>query len=137
MEPLNIDDVETVDLVSTATDDAEWVGGFFAYGGHDAADSVVITFAIPPGKRLGKHVDTLEETQYFVSGHGVLIRDSGAVPVKQGDLVVLKVGEAHDLHNTGSEDLRVIGFFSGPKVEQHWDVERWGGDTPAVTGSPS
>jgi len=112
-------------------------GGFFAYGGHDAADSVLITFSIPPGKRLGKHVDTLEETQYFVSGHGVLIRDSGAVPVKQGDLVVLAVGEAHDLHNTGSEDLRVIGFFSGPKVEQHWDLERWGGDTPAVTGSPS
>ena len=137
MEPLNIDDVQTVDLVSTATDDAEWVGGFFAFGGQNADSSVLITFSIPPGKRLGKHVDTLEETQYFVSGQGELIRDGGTVPVKQGDLVVLKVDEAHDLHNTGTEDLRVIGFFSGPKVEQHWDVERWGGDTPDVTGSPN
>jgi hypothetical protein len=41
----------------------------------------------------------------------------------------------HDLHNTGSEDLRVIGFFSAPQVEQHWTDEVWDGDK--VTGSPN
>ena len=30
MEPVNVDAVQTVDLVSTATPDAEWTGGFFA-----------------------------------------------------------------------------------------------------------
>lgn len=137
MEPLNVENVDTVDLTSTATGDAEWVGGFFAYGGKDAEKSVVISFAIPAGKRLGKHVDTAEETQFILGGSGVLLRDSGPSPIRAGDVIVLKEGEAHDLHNTGDEDLRVIGFFAAPKVQQIWEVERWGGDDPGVTGSPN
>jgi hypothetical protein len=31
--PINVDDVETSDIASTSSDDAEWVGGYFAYGG--------------------------------------------------------------------------------------------------------
>ena len=131
----NVDDVETVDLVSSATDDAEWIGGFFAYGGSGADKSVIISFAVPPGKRLGKHTDTAEETQFILGGSGDLLLDDGAKPIKAGDVIVLKEGEMHDLHNTGSEDLRVIGFFSAPQVEQHWTEEVWGGDK--VTGSPN
>jgi quercetin dioxygenase-like cupin family protein len=137
MDPLNVDAVETVTLTSTATDDAEWVGGFFAYGGKDADTSVIITFAIPPGKRLGRHVDTAEETQFILSGSGQLLRDSGATPIRAGDVVVLKIDEAHDLHNTGTEDLRVVGFFSGPQVEQHWSEEVWEPGDLKVTGSPN
>jgi quercetin dioxygenase-like cupin family protein len=135
MDPLNVDDVDTVDLTSSASDDAEWVGGYFAYGGSDADSSTVITFAIPPGKRLGKHTDTAEETQFILAGSGELLRDSGSQPIRAGDLIVLKVGEAHDLHNSGSEDLRVIGFFSAPEVEQHWTDEVWDGEK--VTGTPN
>ncbi len=137
MDPVNVDSLETVDLTSSASDDAEWVGGFFAYGGSGADASVVIQFSIPPGKRLGRHTDTAEETQFILSGSGDLLRDEGATPLRAGDVVVLKVGEAHDLHNTGSEDLRVIGFFSGPQVEQHWTTETWPPDDAAVTGSPN
>jgi quercetin dioxygenase-like cupin family protein len=131
----NVDDVETVDLVSSATDDAEWVGGFFAYGGSGTDKSVIISFAVPPGKRLGKHTDTAEETQFILGGSGDLLLDDGAKAIKAGDVIVLKEGEMHDLHNTGSEDLRVIGFFSAPQVEQHWTEEVWDGDK--VTGSPN
>jgi quercetin dioxygenase-like cupin family protein len=131
----NVDEVETVDLVSSATDDAEWIGGFFAYGGSGADKSVIISFAVPPGKRLGKHTDTAEETQFILGGSGDLLLDDGAKPIKAGDVIVLKEGEMHDLHNTGSEDLRVIGFFSAPQVEQHWTEEVWDGDK--VTGSPN
>jgi quercetin dioxygenase-like cupin family protein len=131
----NVDDVETVDLVSSATDDAEWIGGFFAYGGSGADKSVIISFAVPPGKRLGKHTDTAEETQFILGGSGDLLFDDEAKPIKAGDVIVLKEGEMHDLHNTGSEDLRVIGFFSAPQVEQHWTEEVWDGDK--VTGSPN
>ncbi|MBA3300511.1 MAG: hypothetical protein H0T15_01460 [Thermoleophilaceae bacterium] len=44
---------------------------------------------------------------------------------------------AHDLHNTGSEDLRVLASLSKPQVEQHWDSERWPPSGLAVTGSPN
>jgi quercetin dioxygenase-like cupin family protein len=134
--PLNVDDLETDDISSTSSDDAEWVGGYFAYGGDGAEKSTVIYFAVPPGKRLGRHTDTAEETQFFVSGSGDLLLDAGTKPVRAGDVIVLTEGTVHDLHNTGSEDLRVIGFFSAPSVEQHWTDEEWPG-AGKVTKSPN
>jgi mannose-6-phosphate isomerase-like protein (cupin superfamily) len=56
--------------------------------------------------------------------------------VRKGDVIVLTEGTMHDLHNTGDEDLRVIGFFASPKVEQHWTDEVWPGDL-RVTKSPN
>jgi len=133
--PVNVDELATADLKSTSSDDAEWVGGYFAHGGHGAESSTVITFAVPPGKRLGKHTDTAEETQFFFAGEGELLLDDGPRPVRAGDVIVLTVGTAHDLHNTGTEDLRVIGFFSAPAVSQHWTDEVWPG-AGKVTSSP-
>ncbi len=137
VEPQNVADLETVSLSSSATNDAVWTGGYFAYGGKKAEDSCTIYFGIPPGDRLGKHVDTAEEVQYILSGSGDLLTDDGAQPIKAGDVFVLPVGVSHDLHNTGSEDLRVLAFFSKPQVEQHWDVETWPPDGTKVTGSPN
>jgi quercetin dioxygenase-like cupin family protein len=134
--PVNVDDLEIADLESTSSDDAEWVGGYFAYGGNGANDSCVIYFAVPPGKRLGRHTDTAEEMQVFIGGSGELLLDDGAKPVRKGDVIVLTEGTMHDLHNTGDEDLRVIGFFASPKVEQHWTDEVWPGDL-RVTKSPN
>ncbi len=137
VEPENVDDLETVSLASTASDDAVWTGGYFSYGGSKAEQSSTIYFAIPPGDRLGKHVDTAEETQFVLSGSGDLLLDEGTKPVRPGDVFVLTEGTAHDLHNTGTEDLRVIAFFSKPQVEQHWETETWPPDDAGVTGSPN
>jgi len=76
-----------------------------------------------PATASAKHVDTAEETQYILSGSGDLLLDDGAKPIKPGDVFVLNEGVSHDLHNTGSDELCVLAFFSKPKVEQHWDVE--------------
>jgi quercetin dioxygenase-like cupin family protein len=134
--PLNVVDVKTTFLESTATPDAAWAGGFFAHGGNGADKSALIYFSIPPGKRLGRHTDTAEETQFVLSGIGDLLLDAGPQPMKPGDLIVLKEGVFHDLHNTGAEDLRILGFFAAPKVQQHWSTETWPPDDSSVTGSP-
>jgi len=133
--PLNVDDLETVSLSSSATDDAAWIGGYFAYGGSGAEQSTVIYFAVPPGKRLGRHHDTAEETQLFIGGSGELLLDDGPKPVREGDVIVLTEGTEHDLHNTGDKDLQVIGFFSKPQVQQIWSEEVW--DGKSTTGSPN
>jgi quercetin dioxygenase-like cupin family protein len=137
VETENLEDLQTASLHSTATDDAIWVGGYFSFGGRKAKDSCTIYFGIPPGDRLGKHVDTAEETQYILSGSGELLLDDGPKPIKPGDVFVLNEGVSHDLHNTGSEELCVLAFFSKPKVEQHWDIETWPPDNTKVTGSPN
>ena len=137
MDVVNVSEVETTELRSSASDEVAWTGGFFAYGGKDAEQSATIYFPIPAGERLGKHVDTAEETQFILSGQGELLLDDGAKPVKPGDVFVLTEGTSHDLRSTGSEELRVIAFFSKPQVEQHWDVDTWPPDGSRVTGSPN
>ena len=137
MEPVNIDELDMFALTSSTTDDGYWEGGWFAYGGQGAEASAAIYFNIPPGKRLGNHVDMTEETQYIISGSGELLLDAGPRPVRPGDVVALKKGVAHDLRSTGSEDLRVVAFFSEPKAEQHWTKEVWEPGDLTVTGSPN
>ena len=137
MDPINVDSLDTFELMSRTTDDAAWVGQFFAYGGSWADESTVIYFAMPPGKRLGRHTDTAEETQLVLSGTGDLLLDQGSKPVRGGDVYVLRRGVAHDLRNTGSDDLRIIAFFSSPQVEQHWTEEVWEPGDLKVTGTPN
>ncbi len=137
VQPENVNDLKTVSLKSGATDDAAWIGGYFSYGGSKAEQSCTIYFAIPPGDRLGKHVDTAEETQYILSGSGELLTDDGSQSIKEGDVFVLTEGTSHDLHNSGSENLCVLAFFSKPQVEQRWDIETWPPDDSKVTGSPN
>ena len=137
MDPVNVDSLDTFELTSSTTNDAEWVGQFFAYGGSGADQSTAIYFAMPPGKRLGRHTDTAEETQYILSGTGELLLDGGSKPVRRGDVFVLKQGTAHDLRNTGSEDLRIIAFFSAPQVEQRWTKEVWEPGDLKITGTPN
>ncbi len=137
MEPLNVDSLDTFELTSKTTDDATWVGQFFAYGGAGAEKSTAIYFAMPPGKRLGRHVDTAEETQLILSGAGELLLDEGSRPVRAGDVFVLPEGVAHDLRNTGTDDLRIVAFFSSPQVEQHWTKEVWEPGDLEVTGTPN
>jgi quercetin dioxygenase-like cupin family protein len=137
VNPVNVESLDTFELTSRTTEDAEWVGQFFAYGGSGAAQSTVIYFAMPPGKRLGRHTDTAEETQYVLSGTGELLLDEGSKAVRAGDVFVLGQGTAHDLRNTGSDDLRTIAFFSAPQVEQHWSEEVWEPGELTVTGTPN
>jgi quercetin dioxygenase-like cupin family protein len=137
MDPINVDSLDMFELTSRTTADAEWVGQFFAYGGSGADESTVIYFAMPPGKRLGRHTDTAEETQLVLSGTGELLLDEGSKPVRAGDVYVLGRGVAHDLRNTGSDDLRIIAFFSAPQVEQHWTEEVWEPGNLEITGTPN
>lgn len=137
MDPINVDSLDTFELTSSTSDDARWVGQFFAYGGTGADQSTAIYFAMPPGKRLGRHTDTAEETQYILSGTGELLLDHGSKPVRAGDVFVLKQGTAHDLRNVGADHLRVVAFFSAPQVEQQWTTEVWEPGDLMVTGTPN
>lgn len=135
--PENQDALEIFEFRSSTSDGASWAGGWFAYGGNGSDQSASIYFAMPPGKRLGRHTDTVEETQFILSGSGELLLETGTKPVRAGDLAVLPEGTVHDLRNTGSEDLRVIAFFSAPQVEQHWNEDVWQPGNLTVTGSPN
>ncbi len=83
----------------------------------------VVYFAVPPGKRLGWHTDTAEETQFILSGSGELLLDEGSQPVRAGDVVILTIGTGHDLRNTAPRICAWSASSPSPQVEQHWTTE--------------
>ena len=118
MAPINISSLELIEVRAVDDEEVGWTGGFFSYGGSGSTGSATIYFAIVPGERLGRHTATVEETQFIYKGSGELRLDESTRPMAAGDVAVLQEGMAHDLVSTGTEALEVIGFFSGPAVNQ-------------------
>ena len=70
---------------------------------------------VPPGKRawpFHRH-HVIEEGFFILSGAGEYRYGTGIYPVRAGDIIAAPAGgEAHQLVNTGHEDLRYLGLSS-------------------------
>ena len=105
------------------TDSAvSWQGAFAVYGGHSTTASSTIVYEVEPGKRLGRHTDATEETQYIIAGTGKLYLEDGTThQVGPGSVFVLPTPMRHDLENTGKETLRAVAFFAAAMFTQDFD----------------
>jgi mannose-6-phosphate isomerase-like protein (cupin superfamily) len=76
---------------------------------------------IPPAKSgdkpRGPHLhDGFEECIYVLKGTGMTVAESGEIPIKPGDIVLIPPNEKHMTRNTGSEPLVLLCFFAEPNV---------------------
>lgn len=70
-----------------------------------------------PGATRGPHLHRdFEEVIYVLSGTGTTQAESGDIPLRAGDLILIPPGEKHMTVNTGSEPLRLLCFFPVPDV---------------------
>jgi len=79
----------------------------------------IAEIAVPqPGdKPRGPHRHNgFEECIYVLRGTGVNHSESGDIPVKAGDIVLIPPNEKHMTVNTGSEPLVLLCFFPVPDV---------------------
>jgi mannose-6-phosphate isomerase-like protein (cupin superfamily) len=53
-----------------------------------------------------------EEVIYIISGSGRVLIDGEVSPVRAGCAVLFPQGKPHMLHNTGSEEMKVVCFFA-------------------------
>ncbi len=73
--------------------------------------------ARPGDKPRGPHLhDGFEECIYVLKGSGVTHSESGEIPIKPGDIVLIPPNEKHMTRNTGSEPLVLLCFFAEPDV---------------------
>jgi mannose-6-phosphate isomerase-like protein (cupin superfamily) len=73
--------------------------------------------AKPGDKPRGPHLhDGFEECIYVLKGTGMTVAESGDIPVKSGDIVLIPPNEKHMTRNTGSEPLVLLCFFAEPNV---------------------
>ena len=57
-----------------------------------------------------------EEVIYVLSGEGTTCAESGELPIKPGDIVLIPAGEKHMTRNTGTVPLVLLCFFPVPDV---------------------
>ena len=78
----------------------------------------IATIAVPqPGAKRGPHLhEGFEEVIYVLSGSGTTHAESGEIPIKPGDLVLIPAGEKHMTQNTGDVPLVLLCFFPVPDV---------------------
>lgn len=60
----------------------------------------------------GPHLHNgFEECIYVLKGCGLTIAESGEIPIKSGDIVLIPANEKHMTRNVGSEPLVLLCFF--------------------------
>jgi uncharacterized cupin superfamily protein len=114
---INIDEVPLVDRGNGRQFAVKWgrVGQLLGLNSLGCAVHVV-----PPGKKAfpfhRHHVQ--DELFFVVSGEGQYRFGETTVPVRSGDIVAAPAGtQAHQLINTGSDDLRYLGISTGGAVD--------------------
>ena len=76
-----------------------------------------IPVAKPGNKPRGPHLHHgFEECIYVLSGEGTTHAESGEIPIKPGDIVLIPPNEKHMTRNTGNEPLVLLCFFAEPDV---------------------
>ena len=71
----------------------------------------------PGDKPRGPHRHNgFEECIYVLRGTGVSHSESGQIPIKPGDIVLIPPNEKHMTVNTGTEPLVLLCFFPVPDV---------------------
>jgi quercetin dioxygenase-like cupin family protein len=78
----------------------------------------IAEIAVPqPGAKRGPHLHRdFEEVIYVLSGSGTTHAESGEIPLKPGDLILVPAGEKHMTLNTGTVPLVLLCFFPVPDV---------------------
>lgn len=109
----NVNDLTLSELETPAdpTMGARYV--FPIYAATGSAATAVVYFEVAPGKRLGRHTDSSEEVLYVVEGEGEATVGEERSPISAGSLAVVPALVPHDICNTGSTPLKVVGFFAG------------------------
>lgn len=114
---VNVNDVPLVDRGNGKSFAVKWgrVGPTLGLNALGCAIHVV-----PPGKKafpFHRH-HVMDELFFIVSGEGQYRWGEDVLPVKVGDLVAAPVGtKAHQLINTGKDELRYLGISSVAATE--------------------
>lgn len=109
----NVNELSLTDLSSPADASIGARSAFPIYAATGSAATAVAYFEVAPGKRLGRHTDSSEEVLYIVAGEGEATIGDERAYVSQGSLAVVPALVPHDIRNTGSGPLQVVGFFAG------------------------
>ena len=118
---MHLIDIDEVELQESSTAGGPIRVAFPFHGGAGATSTAGVVFELEPGNSLATHTDSAEEILLVLSGEAeVRVRDE-ATRMSHGRLTIVPAMVPHSVRNTGSERLRVLGFFSSATVLATFD----------------
>lgn len=77
--------------------------------------SQVVVMSIPPGGEIGEEThDAIDQVLVIVDGEADTVVDGVAMPVSEGDLILVPAGTRHNVVNRGAQDLRLYTIYAPP-----------------------
>ena len=73
--------------------------------------NTLVYLEVDPGKRIPLHTHTSEEVFVVLEGEGIVTSGERQWAASAGSIAVAPAFEKHGWENTGSETLRIVGFF--------------------------
>ena len=116
MQAVDLDSIDLMNIESALDPDRRLKVAFPVSSATGAAASASVYFVLEPGTHVGVHTDTSEEILVILEGDGEGMIGEETAPVHAGQIVVVPAMVRHDITNTGSGTLRVLGTFGGPTV---------------------
>lgn len=116
---MNTVDLATMELTEGwfADDDTvHFRANFALFGGNGAEHSSLLYVELEPGKALGAHMDSPEETLLVLDGEVEMQIGQDRVRARRGQLAVVPPMVLHSVRNVGRGTARVVGFFPSPGV---------------------
>jgi quercetin dioxygenase-like cupin family protein len=75
------------------------------------APNTVVYLEVDPGKRIPLHTHNADEVFVVLQGTGIVTVEDERVEASAGALAVAPAFARHGWENTGSETLKLVGFF--------------------------
>jgi len=113
MTTVNLNDLELVEFIGQDRPKQHCKATFPMLGVHGTKDIATVYFEIDPGDNLGQHTDSAEELLLILEGEAEIIIGDQRGQAGAHSLALVPKMVPHDLINTGSEKLKVLGFFGG------------------------
>lgn len=85
--------------------------------------SQVVIMTIKVGEEIGEEIHDVDQTFFFVEGHGQAIIDGVASNIHPEYLFFVPAGTRHNIKNNGSEDLKLFTIYA-PAQHKPGTVEK-------------
>jgi quercetin dioxygenase-like cupin family protein len=91
-------------------------------GALGSENSALVYFELEPGKRLGRHTDSVEEILLILAGNVEVTVGEEQGRLSQGEIALVPTMAPHDLRNVGQETAKVLGFFGAANFVATFEV---------------
>ncbi len=117
--------LDELELLETWAEDDTQIGPKFAAAisaENGSASTQVVYFTLEPGKTLGRHAHSADETLLVLEGTLEVSMGDDRQRLSAGELALIPAGVVHDTPNAGSGILRGVVFFPSAAVLHTWEV---------------